>query len=439
VPNVKSGRGAAIPKARTGGPRRALLALLAFAAGGLVAILISELALNAVDFPPAYNDHQRLFVEYDSVRGWRNIAGGHGKFVAPEFSVDLEYNSHSYRGPLHPYAKPRGVFRVVLLGDSYLEGYTVALRDRVAEVAQRMLEDTPGAKPAQIIALGTGGYSTDQELLWLESEGVRYDPDLVIVLFVTNDIWFNNQTQYPRGPKPVFRLAGDSLVLSNVPVPRPIPVAPTSAEPASLGLFRHTKRFLHRHSRLAQLTERAVRRTAWLQSFGARIGLLGAPAATVQEAGRNVTVPEELSVFADSLSARADTALEVSARLLARIRASCASVAFLVPPNEAVYPPGVPRARLYQRTPMVGDADRGRVRFRTLCARAGLRCLDPTERFVQAADSLAKDSQLLVFPDDGHWNEKGHRVASSILAEVIRKEMTDPGASGCRAMKRPMD
>jgi lysophospholipase L1-like esterase len=419
--------------------RRALSALLAFAAGGLVAILISEVALNAADFPPAYNDHQRLFVEYDSVRGWRNMAGGHGRFVAPEFAVDLEYNSHSYRGPLLPYTKPRGVFRVLLLGDSYLEGYTVALRDRVAEAAQRLLDDAPGAKPVQIVALGTGGYSTDQELLWLESEGVRYDPDLVIVLFVTNDIWFNNQTEYPRGPKPVFRLAGDSLVLTNVPVPRPAPVAAASQRPESLGLFRRTKRFLHRHSRLAQLTERAVRRTAWLQSFGARIGVLGAPAATVQQAGKTVTVPEELSVFADSLSARADTALEVSARLLARIRARCASLAFLVPPNEAVYPPGVARARLYERTPMVGDADRGRVRFRTLCERAGLRCVDPTDRFIQAADSLAKDSQILVFPDDGHWNEKGHRVASSILSELIRKEIADPGAKGCRSATRRAD
>lgn len=405
-----------------------VIALVAFAT--LVAIAASELALAVADFPPGKTDHQRLLVEYDSVRGWRNVAGGHGRFVTDEFSVDLSYNARSYRGPLRSYNRPPGTFRVLMLGDSFLEGYTVALKDRVAEVTERLLASNPGAKPAEIVALGTGGYSTDQELLWLESEGVRYDPDLVVVLFVTNDIWFNGQPAYPRGPKPLFHLAGDSLVLANVPVPRLPAVAPAAT--TGKGPLRRAKQLVRSHSRLVRLAERAVRRTVWLQGLGARVGLLEAPATTVLASGKQVTIPEEFSVFADTLSGKADTAMEISARLLSRIRRDCPTLALLVPPNESLYPPGPLRSAHYQRIPVVGDADRGRARFRDLCARAAIRCLDPTDRFIRAADSLARTGQLLVFPEDGHWNELGHREVAAVLADLVRAEMKATVVGRCR-------
>jgi hypothetical protein len=170
-----------------------------------MALLVVEAALAIADYPPAYTDHQQLFVEYDSVRGWRNIPDAHRRYVTPEFTVAMDYNAHAYRGPLVDYAKPAGTFRVLLLGDSYLEGYTVPLQDRVAEVAQRLLPNV------QIVSLGTGGYSTDQELLWLRSEGERYAPDLVVVLFCVNDVWYNNRASYPIGAKTLFLSACDLL------------------------------------------------------------------------------------------------------------------------------------------------------------------------------------------------------------------------------------
>src|SRR5438105_5278264 len=130
------------------------------AAALLGALLLAEGALALADYPPAYTDHQQLFVEYDSVRGWRNIPNAHRRYVTPEFSVAMDYNARAYRGPAIDYTKPAGVFRVLLLGDSYLEAYSVPLQDRVAEVAGRMLAAGP-APGVQMVALGTGGYSTD--------------------------------------------------------------------------------------------------------------------------------------------------------------------------------------------------------------------------------------------------------------------------------------
>ncbi len=358
-----------------------------------------EAGLAVADYPPAYND-LRVFVEYDSVRGWHNIPDSRRPYVTPEFTVDLAYTARAYRGPLHEYAKPAGTYRLLLIGDSQLEAYSVALQDRVAEVLERMLEQAPGARPVEVVALGTSGYSSDQELLWLESDGLRYNPDLVVVLFNLNDIWFNNQSRYYLGPKPLFRLVGDSLVLTNVPVPRAT-ASVSSGVDAPRGPWRAVRRFIHQHSRLVWLAERATRRTAWLQGFGMRVGLINVPAATVQTAEGRVTVPAEYTVLADSVTPQADTALIVTAKLL----------------------PGAPQSVRFHRTlPLRVDLHRPSERFLEICRRAKVRCVDPTARFVVAAQALPP-GELVLFPLDGHWNEHGHRVAAGVIADLVREAM----------------
>ena len=337
----------------------------------LAALLVVEAGLAIAGYPPAYTDHQQLFVEYDSVRGWRNIPDAHRRYVTPEFSVAMDYNAHAYRGPLVPYAKPAGTHRVLLLGDSYLEGYTVPLQDRVAEVAQRLL--TAGRGPGvQIVALGTGGYSTDQELLWLESEGERYAPDLVVVLFCVNDVWYNNRASYPRGAKPLFRPAGDSLVLTGVPVPRPL----ATVVPAPR---RSLKAWLVEHSHLLRLVQRALRRSPRQAQAG--------PTA------------DEFLPFADHPSPAADSAITMTEALLARMKrevtARGARLAVLLIPE-----PRLPHAS---------------ERFGQICKAASIDCVDPSETFEAAART-----ETLTFAEDGHWNANGHRRAASALAEIIR-------------------
>lgn len=405
--------------------RRWAVGLALAATALLIAVLVAEVALALADYPPTLTEHQQLFMQYDSIRGWRNVAGGRGRYATSEYVVSLDYNERAYRGPLHAYPKPPGVFRVVVIGDSYIEGYSVARENRAAEVAEAALAAEAGTgRRVEIISLGTGGYSTDQELLWLESEGLRYAPDLVVVFQVDNDYWYNIRDAYPRGPKPRFQLRGDSLVLENVPVPAPNPQP--SAETDRAGGLGKVKRYVSRHSRIYRLAQRAVRRSAWLRSVGARLGIVTVETATTTTG--NVAVPAEFTVFADQRSPAADSAVDMSARLTARMqRASAAARAsFLVvhvPGNEAIYPPGAPQSQRYRRAPPFGEPGRSSAVFAELCRRAGVRCIDPTPQFLSLAESLATRDQLLVFPEDEHWNEAGNRLAGRILADAIRSAM----------------
>jgi GDSL-like Lipase/Acylhydrolase family len=93
-------------------------------------------------------------------------------------------NSAGWRDVAHEIAKPAGVFRIVVIGDSVTCG-SVSLESLYTRQLERILRQT-GMK-SEIITIGVGGWSTDQELEALRLEGIRYQPDLVVIQFNGND------------------------------------------------------------------------------------------------------------------------------------------------------------------------------------------------------------------------------------------------------------
>ena len=160
--------------------------------------------------------HERTGHRYlhDPLLGWRNIPG----WEANTNGKKLTINSRGLRDREYALAKPAGVRRVLVLGDSYTWGYGVADDEIYTEVLERSLASR-GAK-VQVINSGVSGWGTDQEFLFLKSEGIKYQPDVVVLaLYLTNDPENNSSsTQYGLA-KPVF--TDDELTLANVPVPRP--------------------------------------------------------------------------------------------------------------------------------------------------------------------------------------------------------------------------
>src|SRR5260221_2647016 len=132
-----------------------------------------------------------------------------------DYTTILQYGPKALRGKDHPYDKPAGASRILVLGDSMVDGFSVPIENRVSEVLEARLG--PGT---DVVNLGVSGYATDQEMLMLESEGWKYHPDLVVLFLYYNDIWMNGQHLLARNQfKPVFDLdEGGNLALKYVPV-----------------------------------------------------------------------------------------------------------------------------------------------------------------------------------------------------------------------------
>lgn len=115
-----------------------------------------------------------------------------------EFDYVFRTNSLGLRGPEYPFAKPPGVRRVIVVGDSFVAGYgvaeehllTVRLEDELNSPAAA--PSGLGAKPVsrtEIVNVGRSGSSTVRELDLYEMLGRKFSPDIVIlVYFYGNDL-----------------------------------------------------------------------------------------------------------------------------------------------------------------------------------------------------------------------------------------------------------
>jgi hypothetical protein len=84
-----------------------------------------------------------------------------------------------------------------------------------------------------VLNAGVGAYGIDQAFLRAELLLDQYDPDIVILSFISDNINRTEYSYYPygRGWKPYFAYEGGSLILRNVPVPQaPVPRGSRSSQ-----------------------------------------------------------------------------------------------------------------------------------------------------------------------------------------------------------------
>ena len=126
---------------------------------------------------------------------WHHSVDGSWKFVTNSkgFRSDTEYS----------YDKPTGALRVLCLGDSNTEGFECHQDKTYSSVIQRFLGKR-GIK-AEVINAGVSGFGTAEALLFLENEGIKYSPNVVVLGYFANDVDDNIKAD-------LFRLNNGALV-----------------------------------------------------------------------------------------------------------------------------------------------------------------------------------------------------------------------------------
>ncbi len=99
--------------------------------------------------------------------------------------VVYSINEAGFRDDAHEIEKPPGTTRVAVIGDSVTYGFGVQ-QDLIfsAEAGRRLGSDF------ELINIAMSGLNAPQVVHLLEAEGLRYDPDLVVMNFVLNDCDF---------------------------------------------------------------------------------------------------------------------------------------------------------------------------------------------------------------------------------------------------------
>jgi hypothetical protein len=201
---------------------RVVLPFLALV-GTLTAFEAGTRALG-VRFPsiPEVAEGDRGLWTYDATKGWFHRPASEGaSFLGGPDGGRIRINALGLRGGEVSRAKPEGVKRVLVLGDSFVFGVGVdeshLFTTYLAALLNRAAPDR-----FEVLNLGISGYSTDQEYLLLEELGRPLMPDLVILVACDNDFSGNvADFAYLQYYKPYFELgpAGE-LRRRNLPVPR---------------------------------------------------------------------------------------------------------------------------------------------------------------------------------------------------------------------------
>ena len=149
----------------------------------VLAVPLVWLEVGLRPFLPSHEKSTTLFVK-DDILGWKLRPGAVDRWG----DVEVRVNERGFRGPVIPYEKPSRTARIVYLGDSVTFGYRVARWEDTYPFVTDSLFKSLSALRVETVNLAVEGYSQWQQAIVLAQEGDRYQPDLVVIGFVLNDV-----------------------------------------------------------------------------------------------------------------------------------------------------------------------------------------------------------------------------------------------------------
>ena len=305
--------------------------------------------------------------------------------ISTRFGHAIETNSSGMRDREHEIQKDADVFRILVLGDSFMEANQVKSQDSFSSLLERRLREGSG-RSVEVINAGVSGWGTDDELTYLTRVGVRYKPNLIIVaMTLHNDVSDNLQEEY-------HTLWNGQLE------ERPATLVPWH----SFALLK-VKEWLASHSHVYQIFLRAVRSNG----------------VSVQAKDLESFVG---SMLRRSPNGRVAMGWEMTGKLFEKIvkvaqENNAQTVVVLLPLLVQVYPEELPRflASNNLREEDI-EIERPQEIMKTLGKILGLPVIDLLPKFVE---TKTKCGCALFVKDDGHWNEKGHLIAAAEVAENV--------------------
>jgi len=180
-----------------------------FLALAVVAVAGLELFLGACHVG------EQEFLMPDPAMGCKHIPNQLVTWRLEGFSSE-RLSSRGLRDVEHALAKPAGLKRVALIGDSSTEGMQVPLPDTYARVLETSLNGS-GPRRFEVINFACSSYSTGQQLLQLKSEVLAYEPDVIVLLYNRGDSIENVRDPAQRNPepRPYFYLDSGALKTDN--------------------------------------------------------------------------------------------------------------------------------------------------------------------------------------------------------------------------------
>lgn len=303
----------------------------------------------------------------------------------PDHGQTVAINSVGMRDREHSLEKAEDAHRVIVLGDSFMEAVQVAADESLPRLLEDDLTRELG-RPTDVINAGVSGWGTDDELRYLTEYGLEYDPDLVVLtMTLHNDVSDNLRQEW-------HTVVDGELVDQNV-------------EPISWFTYKklQVKAFLAVRLQLVQLV-RLVRNSGAIQT-------------TTLQLRSHVA-----QLFDDPPPEQISTGWELTELVLEEMKAvttekNARLVVVLLPLeyqlSDETFDAWASNAGLDLETV---DRHRPQRMMTDIAARLDIPVIDLEPAFRQWT---ADGGETLYVSGDGHWNERGHRLATDVVVREL--------------------
>lgn len=394
---------------------RLLLILL----GSAAALVLAEAAARAF-FPPPYRQDNGDQWLCDQALGWRGKPNTTQKINSEGYVHTVSRNSAGMHDRPHPLEKPPDVFRILVLGDSFVEARQVAQGETSASILEATLNASDNQQIRyEVISAGSSAWGPDQELIYFRLEGRLFKPDLVVSYwYPANDLidvlpdhrmTFEGANCYAPyfaicqgafDPQPWFSAPG---------------IAPAREQCSTFKkLAAASLHTLYTYSRLYQQLEPLLAKHQSQIKFAAKYSpWLADTADPILDYAYDVTdhIYGQLAYEADQIGAK--------------------TAVVIVPLKEAVYYEAAPAARqqLEAQYPALKNSNPRlpNQRLTALMERRSIPIFDLHPLFV---DHLRGGGGVLYGQVDSHWNVPGNQLAGQLIARwLVDRQLVSPPAT----------
>lgn len=374
--------------------------------GCILALIVGEIAMRIyLSLPGSANS---VYIR-DKEAGYRFRPHFRDDELEPEYYV----NGFGFRDRAHSEKKQPGTFRIIGIGDSFVYS-AVRLDDNFLRVTEALLNEVPArdSLETEIILMGLGGYSPENYVGVLQSQGLTIDPDLVILnFFVGNDVMgipirghvFRGQLYYVGSHNPWLHIARQSRLF--------IMLEKVFLVDIKQKLIRKQDVSLNLDGVKEEMPEAArngdSRRPPLSNAF------------IRMQAKRLPVCLRKPTRRVENLWRKAESYLDEFDRLCRE--AGMPWILHIIPAEiqiDTEVRAGVLKA--LQLSEDVYDFDLPQRRLKAYAAERGIPALDPLPEMRRAHQS----GQRLYIPNDSHWNVEGNRLAGELIAELLLNTYT---------------
>ncbi len=341
------------------------------------------------------------YTEFDSTLMFRHIPNFETQYHRQEFSNIITFNSKGLRDYEYSYEKPKGTYRILLVGSSFSQALQVPLNQTYENILEKKLNNELKRK-YEVLNGAVGGYSTAQELSYLRTEGLKYKPDMILLDFSSRDVAENSIT-------PLVSIENNKLV-------EHIPVKISMAKSFLLSCSRY--------SHLCALTQTVILEGAKNQNIIRYLLAKSKISSGDAKSKRDVGI---VDMFYKNNTPKASEAIQKTFMLIQEIKSFADEnkiqlVMFVIPNREQV---DKNRFEDFVRQNNLNEKDLEPDKMQKLAAKFA------SENNITYFDMLPYFQQknannTFYFNIDGHWNSKGHQLAADLLYDYLVKNNLIP-------------